>query len=65
LPATPEEPDGQHAKRECAAGEDHRLTACEPFDLGDELVGIAPSHVAADALDLLGAAIGVLGQRRL
>jgi len=65
LAAAPKEPDGQHTERECPAGEDHRLTTGEPFDLGEELAGVALTHVAADSLDLLSATIGVLGQRRL
>ena len=66
MPATaPQEPNGQHTEREGAAGEDHRLTTRKPLDLGDELVRIALAHVAADTIELLGTAIGILGQHGL
>jgi len=65
LAAAPKEPDGQHAERECAAGEHHRLPPREPLDLGEELIRVALAHVAADTLDLLGASIDILRQHRL
>jgi hypothetical protein len=65
LAAAPKESDGQHAKRERAAGEDHRLPPRESLHLGEELARVALAHVAADTLDLLGAAIDVPGERRL
>jgi hypothetical protein len=65
LAAAPQEPNGQHTERKRATREDQRLTPSERLDFGDELVRVALAHVAAHAFDLLGAAIDVLGQRRL
>jgi len=65
LAAAPKESDGQHAERECTAGEHHRLPPCKPLDLAEELIRVALAHVAAETLDLLGASIDILRERRL
>jgi len=65
LAAASKESDGQHAECECATGEHHRLSPRKPLNLVEELVRVALPHVAAEALDLLGAPIGILGQHRL
>jgi hypothetical protein len=61
----PEEPDGQHAEGERAAREDHRLPTGKLLEIADELTRLAMTQIPTEALDLLGATVGVRRQHRL
>jgi hypothetical protein len=65
LAPAPQEAGRHHPDCKGAAGEDHRLSTGETFKIGENLTGIAVAQIPAESLHLLGAAIGIGGQRGL
>jgi len=62
---TPEEPHHQHAQCKRTAGKRHRLPSSESFDIGDDLIRVAPIQISAETLDLFRTTIGILREHRL
>jgi hypothetical protein len=57
---TPEEPYRQHAQCKRTAGKCHRLPSSESFNIGDNLIGVAPLQISTETFDLFGPALGIL-----